>query len=159
MIYYSIFKAGFVKRIALLFPARMLNFFYTLRASRQIMKQEEQHMIRRNDERITDIREKHLGGKGKITIRHILNDNAELYDKGRVFCHTTLEPGASIGYHIHTGEFETYYIVSGTAKFCDNMEDVILHAGDVAYTPDGEGHGIENIGDEPLELIALIIFK
>ena len=43
-------------------------------------------------------------------------------------------------------------------KLCDNGEDVILHAGDVAYTPDGSYHGIENIGDEPLELIALIVF-
>jgi len=115
-------------------------------------------MIRRNEERIVDHRENHLGGKGKLEIRHILNSNAELYDKGRTFCHTVLEPGASIGYHEHHGEFETYYILSGTAKFSDNGEEVILHAGDVAYTPDGEGHGIENIGDSPLELIALIVF-
>ena len=116
-------------------------------------------MIRRNEERITDQRENHLGGQGKITIRHILNTNEELYDNGRTFCHTTIEPGASIGYHEHHGEFECYYILKGTAKLCDNGEDVILHAGDVAYTPDGSGHGIENIGDEPLEVIALILFK
>lgn len=115
-------------------------------------------MIRRNEERIIDRRENHMGGKGNLTIRHILNTNEELYDKGRTFCHTVLEPGASIGYHQHNGEFETYYILSGTAKLCDNGEDVILHAGDVAYTPDGSYHGIENIGDEPLELIALIVF-
>lgn len=115
-------------------------------------------MIRRNDERITEVKENHLGGKGKITIRHILNSNAELYDKGRVFCHTTLEPGASIGYHDHHGEFECYYILSGTAKLSDNGKDVILHAGDVAYTPDGAGHGIENIGDDELSVIALIVF-
>ena len=115
-------------------------------------------MIRRNEKRIIDRRENHMGGKGHLTIRHILNTNEELYDKGRTFCHTVLEPGASIGYHQHNGEFETYYILSGTAKLCDNGEDVILHAGDVAYTPDGSFHGIENIGDEPLELIALIVF-
>ncbi len=114
-------------------------------------------MIRKNDERITEQKENHLGGKGKLTIRHILNDRAELYDKGRAFCHTTLEPGSSIGYHRHDGEFETYYILRGTARFCDDGEYVVLHPGDVAYTPDGHFHGIENIGTEPLELIALII--
>ena len=115
-------------------------------------------MIRRNEDRICEQKENHLGGKGKLTIRHILNNNAELYDKGRAFCHTTLEPGSSIGYHQHVGEFETYYILRGTAKFCDNGEEVILHAGDVAYTPDGCSHGIENVGDEPLEFVALIVF-
>ena len=116
-------------------------------------------MIRRNEERISEQKENHLGGKGKLTIRHILNGNEELYDKGRVFCHTTLEPGASIGYHQHNGEFECYYILRGTAKFSDDEEDVILHAGDVGYTPDGHFHGIENVGDEPLEFVALIVFR
>lgn len=116
-------------------------------------------MIRKNEERITEEKQDHLGGKGKLSICHILNNNSELYDKGRVFCHTVLEPGASIGYHQHNGEFECYYIIRGIAQFCDNGEEVVLHAGDVAYTPDGCSHGIENIGDEPLELIALILFR
>jgi oxalate decarboxylase/phosphoglucose isomerase-like protein (cupin superfamily) len=29
----------------------------------------------------------------------------------------------------------------------------------VAHTNDGEGHGLKNIGDEPLEFVALILFK
>ena len=115
-------------------------------------------MIRRNDERITEQKENHLGGTGKLTIRHILNGTDELYGKGRVFCHTVLEPGTSIGYHRHEGEFEAYYVLSGTARLSDNGTYTVLHPGDVAYTPDGCGHDIENIGDEPLELIALILF-
>lgn len=115
-------------------------------------------MIRKSNEKIVETKENHLGGKGKITIRSILNGNEELYDKGRVFAHTTVEPGASIGYHEHHGEFEAYYILSGTAKLSDNGTDVILNAGDVAYTPDGCGHGIENIGEDNLEIIALIVF-
>lgn len=116
-------------------------------------------MIRKKEERITEEKHQHLGGKGTLSICHILNGCEELYDKGRVFCHTTLEPGASIGYHEHHGEFEAYYILNGTAKLSDNGTDVILHAGDVAYTPDGEGHGIENIGEDKLDIIALIIYK
>lgn len=39
----------------------------------------------------------------------------------------------------------------------DNGRERILHAGDVTYTPMGECHSIENIGEENLEFIALIV--
>lgn len=116
-------------------------------------------MIRKNTERNVEFKENHLGGNGSLSIRHLLNGPGELQDKGRVFAHTTLQPGASIGYHIHDGESETYYIYSGSAEFNDNGKTVALQAGDVAFTGSGEGHGIKNIGDGPLELIALILYR
>ena len=89
-----------------------------------------------------------------------------------MFAHTSLEPGGSIGYHVHEGESETYYILNGTAEFSDNGNIVTLtdgsvvyvnrdplKAGDVAYTPDGEGHGIRNVGEDTLHFIALILYK
>ena len=98
-------------------------------------------------------------GIGGANIRHLLNGPDEMHNKGRVFAHTTLEPGCSIGYHIHNGDSETYYILSGTAEYNDNGTIVTLTSGDVAFTPDGQGHGIKNIGKEPLSFIALILYK
>lgn len=98
-------------------------------------------------------------GIGEITVRSLLNGEEQMYGKGRVFAHTTVHPGSGLGYHIHHNESETYYILSGTAKFSDNGVDTILTAGDVAFTPAGEGHSIEALGDEPVEMIALILYK
>jgi mannose-6-phosphate isomerase-like protein (cupin superfamily) len=116
-------------------------------------------MIRRNKERIVTVREHLFDGDGQITVRSLLNDEEEMYHKGRVFAHTTLQPGCSIGYHIHSDESETYYIYSGIGEFNDNGTLKTVYAGDVTITPAGQGHGIKNIGDEPLEIIALILYE
>ncbi|MDO4960843.1 MAG: cupin domain-containing protein [Eubacteriales bacterium] len=99
-----------------------------------------------------------FNGIGEITVRDLLEGPAEMYEKGRVFGHTTVYPGSKIGYHVHKGDSETYYILSGTAKLSDNGKETILHAGDVAFTGDGEGHSLECVGDEPVEMIALILY-
>ena len=116
-------------------------------------------MIRRNEEKRVEIKEHLFDGEGQITIRSLLNNEDEMNGKGRVFAHTTLPPGSSIGYHIHSGESETYYIYSGIGEFNDNGELKTVQAGDVTITPDGEGHGIKNIGDEPLSIITLILYS
>lgn len=75
----------------------------------------------------------------------------------RTFAVATLEPGSEVGYHLHEGEMESYYIISGSALYNDNGTEVQLSAGDVTYTPSGESHGIKNISDENLVFIALIV--
>ena len=35
----------------------------------------------------------------------------------------------------------------------------MLHAGDTAFCPDGEGHSLKNTGSEPLVYLALVIYK
>ncbi|HBK68089.1 MAG TPA: cupin domain-containing protein [Firmicutes bacterium] len=82
-----------------------------------------------------------------------------MYGKGRAFTHCTLQPGCSIGFHLHENESETYYIYSGTGEFNDNGVISTVSAGDVTFTGAGEGHGLKNIGSEPLEFIALILYK
>jgi mannose-6-phosphate isomerase-like protein (cupin superfamily) len=116
-------------------------------------------MIRRSDDKVVDVREHPFGGEGSITVRNLLNDEEEMYKKGRTFAHTTLQPGCSIGFHIHSGESETYYIYSGIGEFNDNGILTTVKAGDVTFTHAEQGHGIKNIGDEPLEMIALILYK
>ena len=116
-------------------------------------------MIRRNEEKIVAVREHPFAGEGHIIVRSLLNNEEEMYYKGRVFAHTTIPPGCSIGYHVHSNESETYYIYSGIGEFNDNGTLNTVTAGDVTYTPTSDGHGIKNIGDEPLELIALILYN
>ena len=70
----------------------------------------------------------------------------------------TIQPGSSLGYHEHKNESETYYILSGTAEYNDNGTTRTVKAGDVTYTPDGCGHALKPIGNEPVVFMALIIF-
>ena len=116
-------------------------------------------MIRRSEEKNIQVKEGLFGASGKATIRNILNGTQELYDKGRVFAHTSLAPGASIGFHLHQEESETYYILSGEGLYNDNGKEYQIFPGDVTHTPPGEGHGITNTGKEELHMIALILDK
>jgi len=115
-------------------------------------------MIRRIEDCESEVKVNMRGGDGSVTIEHLLT-NAEMYDKGRLYAVLTLEPGSSIGYHVHEGEMESFHILSGEAEFFDGAETVTLHPSDTSLTLDGEGHSIRNTRDAPLILIAQILYK
>ena len=97
------------------------------------------------------------GGKGEVVMRHIL-DKGEMAGKGRLFCTMTLHPGDSIGHHLHEGDFETFYILSGQGTAVEEGARTGVSAGDVVHTRNGESHALENTGTEDLVLVALILF-
>ncbi len=78
-------------------------------------------------------------------------------EKLRTYALATVEPGGEVDFHIHEGECEYYYILSGIAEYSDNGKIVEVTAGDLTFTPSGKGHGIKNIGNEPLIFFPLII--
>ena len=99
------------------------------------------------------------GGKGEITITHLLGEK-ELDGKCGMFAKVTIPPKCSIGVHPHNGNTETYHILSGTALYNDNGTERQIGAGTTTFCPDGEIHGIENSSDtEDLVFIALIVNK
>lgn len=116
-------------------------------------------MVRKQEEILVEKKQSPFQGKGDIKVRSLLNGPEELSHKGRVFAHTTVYPGAALGYHIHENESETYYILSGHGMFNDNGNLTLVSAGDVAFTRAGQGHSIEAVGDEPIEMIALILYE
>ena len=115
-------------------------------------------MIRRSNDKTVERPEHKFGAPGFITVRSLLNGPEEMNGKGRVFAHTTVLPGNGIGYYVHQGDTEIYYIYSGKGEYNDNGVITTVEAGDVTITPSGTGHGVTCIGDEPLELIALILY-
>ncbi len=116
-------------------------------------------MVRKKEEVLFEKKPSPFDGWGEITVRSLLNGEEEMYNKGRVFAHTTVHPGAAIGYHVHQNESETYYILSGVGTFNDNGTTRTVTAGNVTFTGAGEGHGMANEGDVPLEMIALILYQ
>ena len=76
-------------------------------------------MIRRSEEKITEIK-KLFNGAGETVNHKILNGADEMYGKGRVFNHVLLRPGCEVGWHVHQGDGETYYILKGHGSYNDN---------------------------------------
>ena len=113
-------------------------------------------MIRTSEQMVSEIKESLRGGKGSVTITNLLVPG-EFKGKARLIARITIEPGCSIGYHIHENEEEIYYILSGVAEYDDNGTVCRLAAGDVSVTLGGEFHGIANPGSEKLELLATIL--
>ena len=78
-------------------------------------------------------------------------------EKLRMYAKASLLPGEEVEFHLHEGECEFYYLISGKAIYNDNGTKVEIGAGDVTFTPSGSGHGIKNIGSQPLEFMALVV--
>ena len=74
-----------------------------------------------------------------------------------LFSHIRLNPGQEVAYHTHEGEFEIYYILTGSGIYSDNGEEVAVAPGAITYNPTGCGHSLKNTGSEILEFIALIV--
>ena len=87
----------------------------------------------------------------------VLVEPHEMYDAGRLYARITIAPGASLAYHRHESEMESFYVLKGTCRVDDNEESAILSVGDVMVTPAGQCHAIYNDSSEPVELMALII--
>ena len=115
-------------------------------------------IVRRNGEEPV-IRKKMFGGEGEAEMHVILKAPEEMYGKGRVFRHLLLRPGCEVGWHVHQGDGETYYILRGRGLYNDNGTEVEVGPGDVTFVDSGEGHALLNNGEEELEAIALILFK
>lgn len=116
-------------------------------------------MVRNHSDIAPERHDRKFGAEGFITVRNLIRGDGELNGKGRVLAHTTVTPGSGIGYHIHTGETEIYYIYSGKGLFNDNGTEVEVGPGDVTFTPSGHGHALKCVGDEPLEIIAVILYS
>ena len=97
-----------------------------------------------------------MGGAGLLLLDK-MSQAVKLPDSVGMFAKATLAPGAEVGYHVHSTDSEAYYILSGVGEYTENGVTTLVSAGDVTYTPMGEGHGIKNVGAEPLVFIALIL--
>ena len=77
----------------------------------------------------------------------------------RLFSLIQLKSGEEVEYHMHVGESETFFILSGQGVYNDNGNKIEVTPGMVTLTPSGQGHAIKNIGDDMLVFIALIVVE
>ncbi len=113
-------------------------------------------MIKRNANMKTALKENMRGGDGTVKITEIL-EAGEYKGKSRLVGVITLEPGCSIGTHVHENEEEIFYIIDGTATYNDNGETVLLNKGDSCLCLGGEEHSIANRTDSTVKVFAVIL--
>lgn len=113
-------------------------------------------MIRRQSEFKKEERREMRGGSGVVKIENIWKKGDGLNSNVRMYSKLILEPGTSIGYHVHENEEEIFFVVSGRAEADDNGVKVVLETGDSIVTHGGEGHAVAALGNEPLVLLAVI---
>lgn len=104
-----------------------------------------------------EIRSNMRGGQGDVKLRDFLTE-AEMNGKGRLFARVTLEPGCSVGYHVHEGDSEIFYVLEGNPVYNDGGVERQVAPGDVMICPDGTGHGLSNPTDKTAVVMALILY-
>ncbi len=112
-------------------------------------------LITRQD-RIVEPKPNVRGGKGTVDFEHFLPTD-KMPAHFRILADTVVEPGCSLGMHRHVGECEFYFIAEGEGLYNDNGKEYTVHAGDMTFCFEGEEHGIENVSDAPLHIIACVI--
>ena len=79
--------------------------------------------------------------------------------KVRLYSLIQVKPGEEVDFHMHMGESETFFFLSGKGIYNDNGSKVDIVPGMVTFTPSGQGHSVKNTGDEMLIFIAMIVVE
>ena len=94
------------------------------------------------------------GGKGQMTFLTLFRPE-DLEGKTGMFAAVTLEPGNTVGEHVHDTDSEVFYVMEGEAVMIEDGRRYPVSAGDIEYCPKGHSHGIENLSDRPMTFLAL----
>jgi len=103
-------------------------------------------------------REKMGGGVGTVhCVYAFTRDKAPAEHAFKEISVLTIPPGASIGYHKHDVNEDSYTVVSGTGVFKDaDGKEYNVGPGDMTVIRMGQMHGITNKGTAPLVIVAII---
>lgn len=70
--------------------------------------------------------------------------------------HGILNPGASIGEHVHEGNAEILFVVKGKGTVIDDGVPTPIEAGQCTYCPVDHKHSLVNTSDADLEFYACV---
>lgn len=113
-------------------------------------------MLKRNSEFVVE-NERADTGLGNFTMRFPIT-GGELPPHMRLMCEVIINPGEECRSHVHSGDTEIYYMLSGKAEYVGAEGTNVLNPGDVTVCYDGESHAIRCLGSEPLRFLAFIPF-
>ena len=113
-------------------------------------------MIKRADQMREEVRPRMRGGEGEVKIYHLF-EPGEYRGHARLIARLVLAPGCSIGPHEHKEEEEVFYVLKGRARVTEDGASFELGPGEAAITGGGRTHALANIGEEDLEVLAVIL--
>ncbi|MGI6153995.1 MAG: cupin domain-containing protein [Christensenellaceae bacterium] len=100
--------------------------------------------------------DREMNGQGHILTDFLL-EGESLPSGANMFAVVTIGQDCSIGKHVHEGETEVYYCLSGKGSLDDNGEAVIFRPGDIHTCGGGAYHTIVNDQEEPLRFLVAIV--
>ena len=113
-------------------------------------------MLRRQSEMETQVLVNCHEGTGNVHCRTVLR--AADSELGIRFMHDdVIEPGASIGEHLHRDEEEVYFVVEGHGTMILDGQRFGIGPGDVSLVGRGHSHGLENSPDGPMRLVVYCV--
>lgn len=98
-----------------------------------------------------------IGGEGMCRWKMLMNG---MHLEGQWNCieYVVIEPGGSVGEHVHTRTEEIYYIISGEARMKMDGEEFTVRSGDLITTPIGSEHAIANHSTEDMHFFVVEVF-
>jgi len=115
-------------------------------------------MIVRKSDHSTELRCAAHGGSGAVAVEHLAGPE-QTFGHCRMAVRAVLDPGSSMGYHVHRGEMEFFCLLSGALEVDDNGTPAVLYPGDTMLTAEGEGHSLRCLGSAPAEYLAVVVRK
>lgn len=96
-------------------------------------------------------------GKGKMEGLYITD--GDIFNGVNLLALFILDPKSSIGYHIHQGEGELYYIIEGEGLFIEDNKEYKVSKGDFCLIESGQGHALVNESDTKRLKFIAVVFK
>lgn len=98
-----------------------------------------------------------VGGEGVCQWKTLFN-GGHLVGDWNIVEHLTIEPGGSVGEHVHTRTEEIYYILRGEAEMHMNGVPFTAREGDLITTPIGAAHSIANRTEQDMQFFVVEVF-
>ncbi|HYT42020.1 MAG TPA: cupin domain-containing protein [Methylomirabilota bacterium] len=99
-----------------------------------------------------EVQKKCHDGEGEILFREVFNQEA--FESNLVHLHETIvRPHSTIGYHLHEGNEEIYYLTEGEGIMTVDGDERRVRPGDAIITHSGSKHGLVNNTDQDLKLL------
>lgn len=99
-----------------------------------------------------EIQKKCHDGKGEILFREIFK-KVDFESNLEHLHETIVYPHSTIGYHLHKGNEEIYYIIDGQGIMTVDGGEVKVTTGDAIITYSGSKHGLANNTNKNLRII------
>jgi quercetin dioxygenase-like cupin family protein len=110
-----------------------------------------------NDTSGLAITNRQVGGEGVCRWKMLMN-GMHLEGAWNTVEYVVIEPGASVGEHVHARTEEIYYIVSGRAVVTTDGIAITCVPGDLITTPIGTSHAIANTTSEAVHFFVVEVF-